>query len=179
MGYVPETYRKWKQKNKEKLKKQEIERYHSVHGWIVIAHQSIRKRIRSKKHKYSNECCSFEEFEAFIKSNEAFSKTFNKWAANGFKKVDAPSVDRINHKEGYTINNIQIITYLDNKKKGHRETAAINGEPVVIIGDRGAHIYPSMTLASMEIFSTRSTVKAAVKRKGKCMDMEVFKIESL
>ena len=45
---------------------------------------------------------------------------YKNWVENNFDKKLSPSVDRINNNVDYKIENIQIITVLDNLKKGSR-----------------------------------------------------------
>lgn len=172
-----ETYRKWFKLNKEKKKLQQLNRYHTVSGWIMESHHSMKKRVKSEVQQHVNKCCSLEEFEIFVKNSDVFPLIFSNWIKSGFSKNDAPSVDRINHLFGYTIDNIQIITYKQNIIKGLAERRGTTGHPVVVMGSGAAHVFPSMGDAADKLFLSRSAVKNAVRQGGKCIGMEVFKIQ--
>jgi len=46
---------------------------------------------------------------------------YNNWVDSGFQKSLKPSIDRIDSSKGYSINNIQIMTWSENRKKGDKE----------------------------------------------------------
>lgn len=63
-------------------------------------------------------CVSKEILINFIKHNWMYMPLYSYWAENGFKRKDAPSLDRMDVLGGYTLNNIQILTQSENVIKG-------------------------------------------------------------
>ena len=57
----------------------------------------------------------------WMMKNEDFHKLFDAWAKNGYKKDDVPSVDRLDDYTTYTEDNIRVITWAENRTKGHRD----------------------------------------------------------
>lgn len=52
-------------------------------------------------------------------NNNDFHTLYDNWVKNGFRRWDKPSIDRIDDYGDYEIPNIQIITWRENKKRGH------------------------------------------------------------
>lgn len=61
---------------------------------------------------------SFEEFRSWILTQPNFKSLYKAWVNSKFDKYLKPSVDRIKEWETYTLDNIQIITWAENKAKG-------------------------------------------------------------
>ena len=65
---------------------------------------------------------SLNELQNKFLNNKRFLRLHNEWLKSGCKKELTPSVDRINCKKGYTIDNIHILTWSENKYKQRMET---------------------------------------------------------
>lgn len=61
---------------------------------------------------------TFEEFRSWILVQPNFKSLYKAWVNSKFDKYLKPSVDRIKEWETYTLDNIQIITWAENKAKG-------------------------------------------------------------
>lgn len=61
---------------------------------------------------------SFEEFRSWILAQPNFKSLYKAWVNSKFDKYLKPSVDRIKEWETYTLDNIQVITWAENKAKG-------------------------------------------------------------
>ena len=61
---------------------------------------------------------SFEEFRSWILAQPNFKSLYKAWVNSKFDKYLKPSVDRIKEWETYTLDNIQVITWAENKVKG-------------------------------------------------------------
>ena len=64
---------------------------------------------------------SFEEFRSWILAQPNFKALYKAWVNSKFDKYLKPSVDRIKEWETYTIDNIQVITWAENKAKGGQD----------------------------------------------------------
>jgi len=58
------------------------------------------------------------ELTQWLFSQESFDKLYDIWVKSGYITTLKPSVDRIDDKKGYSFNNIQLMTWGDNCKKG-------------------------------------------------------------
>ena len=56
-------------------------------------------------------------------TDSKFVSLHSEWVASGYDKMKKPSVDRINPLVGYTVANIQIMTWAENKAKGHSDSS--------------------------------------------------------
>ena len=61
------------------------------------------------------------EFTVWIIGQELFHKLHSAWEASGYKKEFRPSVDRKNDYIGYSFQNIQLMTWEDNRRKGNAD----------------------------------------------------------
>ena len=82
--------------------------------------QSRITGIQYKKHHLYNgkELLSKVEFYDWSLNNISFNKLFEEWEAKNYHNRLTPSIDRIDTKDGYKIDNMQWITHSENSKKG-------------------------------------------------------------
>lgn len=62
-----------------------------------------------------------KELNAWCKKKSTWSKLFIKWKESGYKKDLIPSVDRMDDYKGYILDNIQLMTWGENKAKGEKD----------------------------------------------------------
>ena len=65
---------------------------------------------------------SREQLSCWLMENDNFHKLFDEWADSGFVKDKTPSIDRIDNAIGYSFDNIQLMTWHENKEKGHTDS---------------------------------------------------------
>ena len=63
-----------------------------------------------------------KELSEWLFSQELFHKLHNEWKMSGYKKELKPSVDRKYNNIHYCMNNIQLMTWKENKLKGHTDS---------------------------------------------------------
>lgn len=68
-----------------------------------------------------------------------FNRLFNEWVKSNFQKLKKPTIDRINRKYGYLKNNIQWLTWEENRYKQNMERRN-RSLPVAEILDDGSVI---------------------------------------
>jgi len=66
---------------------------------------------------------SLKEFHEMFLNNSSFLGIFKAWESRGYRCCDKPSIDRKNPDMGYTRDNIQIMTWGDNRRKGDAENS--------------------------------------------------------
>ena len=62
-----------------------------------------------------------EELKAWLFSQDVFNDLFSVWAASDYDKLLKPSCDRLDDYKPYTLDNIKLTTWGDNKKKGEQD----------------------------------------------------------
>lgn len=62
-----------------------------------------------------------EELFIWLEEQKNYNKLRKNWEASNFDKMLTPSVDRINDHIGYNLDNIQLMTWEENQKKGNED----------------------------------------------------------
>lgn len=78
-------------------------------------------QLRSKKRNVSPPTYSVEWLKEWVFNNPIFDTLYNEWVASKYEKDLKPSVDRINDYIGYTKENIQLMTWEENRTKYHND----------------------------------------------------------
>ena len=101
--------------------------------YLKSKHRDMRKRCRQINgdayKRYGNfKLCSKDEFLDKFKNDEKYLRLYKEWQESGFLRKLAPSIDRIDNLKGYTLDNMQMITFIDNsmKEKCHKVEATNN-----------------------------------------------------
>ena len=90
--------------------------------------------------------------ETFLE-DKLFNNIYNNWAKSGYKKPLKPSIDRIDCKKYYTKDNIQIMTWAENRNKENSEFSVLRAKKV--------YMHDGNT-----IIKTFESVSDAVKKTG-------------
>jgi len=97
-------------------KKGEDERYrHSKKG--VLSQIYGAQKERAKINKYIELKYTKKELGSWLFSHPIFNELFANWKASNFNKSLAISIDRINDYKGYSFDNIQLMTWDENRIK--------------------------------------------------------------
>lgn len=92
-------------------------------GFIMRLYRNMKSRItgvqKQKHHLYKGKSLlSKEEFYKWAKSNNDFKTLFKEYVKSNYDRKLAPSVDRIDSKLGYEINNMEFVTHSENSRRG-------------------------------------------------------------
>ncbi len=71
----------------------------------------------SKNRKMRPPNYSLKKFSEWLEEN-GFRTLYDSWVAGGLKKGEAPSADRVNPTLPYTIDNLELITWAENERRG-------------------------------------------------------------
>ena len=68
----------------------------------------------SKKRNHNPPSYTFDEFYGWILSQQIFVTLYNEWIKSNYNKWLIPSCDRMDNSIGYSLNNIQLVTWREN-----------------------------------------------------------------
>lgn len=85
---------------------------------VVMNIFSTQKRS-SKKRSHNPPSYTKQDLREWIFSQPLFHKLYDKWVDSGYLKYLKPSIDRKDDNIGYTIDNIQLMKWCENKQKSH------------------------------------------------------------
>lgn len=145
--------------------------YRTVRGRVLQIYSS--QKTNSKHRGHQQPTYTKEEFIDWMLSNEDYLRLHAQWVDSGFKKSLAPSCDRLDDYKGYRFDNIRVITWDENNKKGHlyRKIGLNNkhSKSVVKIDLNGEKLeeYYSVSQAAREMNLHYSSILAACNGKSK------------
>jgi len=92
-------------------------------GFLVRTYRNMLSRVtgvtKNKNHLYLGlEILDKDYFYLWSLSNFDFNYLFTKWVESDYKRTLTPSIDRIDSKKGYTIDNVRWITFSENCRNG-------------------------------------------------------------
>lgn len=114
----------WHDKIEEKKEYDNYRQRYSIQRIFNSRYYLIRKRSTKKSRInyscYGKEFLSKNEWNNWCYKEENYKKFmiyYNKWVQSNFKKRLAPSIDRINNKIGYKVENLQWLSQSENASK--------------------------------------------------------------
>ena len=92
-------------------------------GFLMRKYRNMMSRVRGiqkkKAHLYSGlELLDRESFYGWAMSSSDFWKLYNRWVKSGYNRKLCPTVNRIDSRKGYLLNNIEWITHSENSRLG-------------------------------------------------------------
>ncbi len=96
--------------------------YHTKSGLISRIYGNQRSSSRARGHELPT--YSKEELKEWMYSQKKFHVMFDNWKTLNFQKSYVPSVDRKNDFIGYTMDNIQLLTWKQNRDKSDNDRIA-------------------------------------------------------
>lgn len=93
--------------------------YKTINGLIT----NIYSHQRSNSKKYNREYPNYtlQEFKNWCIKQKKFNDVYLNWINSKYIEDKKPSIDRIDCNLPYTLNNIQVMTWFENRNKGHIE----------------------------------------------------------
>ena len=86
---------------------------------------------------------SLKELHNLFLYSQKYDRLFTEWESHSYDKQFKPSIDRINSKKPYTINNIHIMTWAENRFKQTMERRSRKGKVAQIMGEKVVKIFAS------------------------------------
>jgi hypothetical protein len=114
---------------KECTKKRVRENYQKVgnsydtteRGVIRVIYKTQRRHSRLRGHDQPS--YTKQQLKTWLYEN-GFSDLYKAWIESGMENLLKPSVDRINDNHGYTLDNIRLVTWRENRAKQARDIVA-------------------------------------------------------
>lgn len=126
----------------------------------------------SKKRNHAPPTYTKEEFEEWLFSQPNFKTIYDNWVASGYEKDLKPSVDRPDDYKGYSFDNIQLMTWKENreifKNKIKNGEISISSKQVVqIISDEEEVIFYSIKNAERNTGIYNNNISSVCQGKRK------------
>lgn len=92
-------------------------------GFLMRLYRNMKSRVtgvqRQKFYLYAG-CYLLpkEEFYEWARASGEFHRLFTIWKLNGFPRTLTPSVDRVDSKRGYSLDNMEWVTHSENSRRG-------------------------------------------------------------
>lgn len=111
------------QLKRDGYKKYEKKRQKSINRILSHRYSGIKSRVegRATRRYYveGKPMLTKQEFYSWYKDRETeFMEIYKIWESNDYKNKFAPSIDRIDNKKGYTVDNMRWVTKSFNSSKG-------------------------------------------------------------
>lgn len=117
------------QDNREYVYKRKLNYYRSRHGLLVYRYLWMVRRCKQlQAYKARSPNFTKEEFLRKFKNDNNLIRLIENWKVSGYLERLTPTVDRINNKLGYRLDNIQFLTMEDNTKKYREIDSKLAGE---------------------------------------------------
>lgn len=136
--------------------------YRTREGMITRIYGS---QIRSsKKRNHQTPDYTKVELIKWVLSQANFDSLFKAWEISGYSKTLIPSTDRLDDYKPYTLDNIQVTTWIKNRSKSHSDRKNgvnnKNSKPVIQIAKDGEFIaeYYSIRQASRDTEINQSDI---------------------
>lgn len=110
---------------------------------------------------------SLEELHNIFLEDKKFDRIYNEWIKSWLNKQFKPSIDRINHKLWYTIKNIHILTWAENRFKQTMERRSRKWPVLQILWDKIIKKYISQRQAVKETWLSQSNMSMVLSWKKK------------
>jgi len=108
-------------------------KYEKTHkGFVMRLYRNMKSRVEGvqekKSHLYKGRSLlPKDEFYSWALNDKDFLQLFENYTVSGYQRRLAPSVDRIDSKKGYSLDNMEFVTMSENSRRGAmaKHTASI------------------------------------------------------
>ena len=91
----------------------------TFNGLITQIYGSQRNSSKKRNHNLPN--YTKKELEHWLIFSTNFKELYNNWIESNYQTQLIPSCDRINNDLPYSLDNLQLMTWAENKQKSHNE----------------------------------------------------------
>ncbi len=79
------------------------------------------QKLSSKRRGHNPPAYAKQDLVDFLLSNKKYINLHSEWVESGYENSLVPSVDRIDDYKGYSLDNIQVMTWKENRIKSHED----------------------------------------------------------
>jgi hypothetical protein len=114
----------WQKEYRQKTDNKHTKVYEkTIKGFLMRLYRNMQSRIdgvQKEKHKLyrGKELLDRESFYWWALGSPEFYQLFGEYKASGYERALAPSVDRVDSRQGYNINNMEWVTMSENSRRG-------------------------------------------------------------
>jgi len=135
----------------------------TVSGLVKTIYSSQKSLSKSRGHnppEYSE-----SELLDWIVTEDSFRTLYLAWVGSGYKTRLKPSIDRIKDDYGYVFGNIQLVTWEDNDRKGHKSNCGRKTKRVMQLYKNGdiIKIHSSADDAGIAVNAVATSIRRACK----------------
>lgn len=102
------------------------------------------------------------EFHAMYLNDKKFIRLHDEWIKSGCKKAKKPSIDRINNKKHYSVDNIHMLTWEENRFKQTMERRSRKGAVAQLSNGRLICIFKSQREAAIKTKIHQGNISSAL-----------------
>ena len=124
------------------------------HGLIVKIFNKQRHKSIERGHPHP--AYTFLELKKWIMSQKLFHSLFETWEQSNYFSDLIPSVDRINDEDYYHFDNIQLMTWAENRGKRSKKINQFSKDGILI------NTFKSVTKASKELKISRTAISSCL-----------------
>lgn len=135
----------------------------SKKGLLTNTYNKQKERSRIKKIPLPS--YSLKELHDKFLDDKKFNRIYNEWIKNNYHKQFKPSIDRINYKKPYTLRNIQILSWAENRFKQTMERRSRKGKVAQMLGDKIIKTYNSQRIVVKETGLSQSNISMVLNGK--------------
>ena len=111
---------------------------------------------------------SLKELHEKFLEDKRFIRLFREWESNNYDLQYKPTIDRINCKKGYTLDNIQVLSWSENRYKQRMELKLIRAKTVYMIkGETVVEVFKSVSDAVRKTGLSQSNISSCLNKKRK------------
>lgn len=85
----------------------------------LIARMYSTQKTHSKSRGHNSPKYTQHQLKEWLFSQHLFHELYDNWVFSNFDMKEKPSIDRIDNYKPYSFDNIQLMTWKENKQKGH------------------------------------------------------------
>lgn len=119
------------------------------------------QKSSSKRRGHNKPTYNLQELREWCFSQEIFHILYDNWKRLDFQRGYRPSLDRIDDRLGYTMANIQLMTWDENNKKGNLSKRLLKDEDIIKIRKSSK----SMRALGKEYGVSGNTIKNIITKK--------------
>lgn len=106
---------------------------------------------------------TLEQLHEKFLNDKRFLRVFKEWEKSGYNLQFQPTIDRIDCKKDYFLNNIQILTWAENRYKQRMELKVIRARKIEMMqGEKIIRTFKSVTDATIQTGLHQSGISSCV-----------------